>query len=119
MEQTKQLLEVAVRAADLKRAEDIVALDVQTVSLLADYFMICTAGNARQMEAVANEIEEKVEAAGGSIKHIEGKDRAKWILMDFGDLIVHIFSEEEREFYDLEKLWGDAPMVDLTQWVDE
>lgn len=112
------LLEAAVRAADLKRAEDIVVLDVENVSLLADYFMICHGNNARQIEAIANEVVEKVEEKGGTLKRIEGMDSARWVLIDFGDIIIHVFNEEERAFYDLEKLWGDAPMVDLSDWVD-
>lgn len=113
------LLEVAVRAADLKRAEDIIALDVSEVSLLADYFMICHGTNSRQVEAIANEVIEKVEEAGGEVKRVEGMDSARWILIDFGDLVVHIFMEDEREFYGLEKLWADAPLVDLSAWVTE
>lgn len=119
MTNSKELLETAVRAADLKRAEDIVALDVAQVSLLADYFMICHGNNPRQIEAIANEIVEKLEEKGATLRRIEGKDSARWILIDFGDIIIHVFNEEERAFYDLEKLWGDAPMVDLSHWVDD
>lgn len=117
--ESKQLLEVAVKAADLKRAEDIVALDVQGVSLLADYFMICHGNSGRQIEAIANEVIEKVEEAGGTLNRVEGMDAKNWVLIDFGDLIVHVFTEESRDFYQLEKLWMEAPLVDVEGWVTE
>lgn len=119
MEQLTEQLQSAVKAADLKRAEDIVVLDLENISLLADYFMICHGTNTRQVEAIANEIIEKVEEAGGVLNRIEGMDTARWILIDFGDLVVHVFMEEEREFYQLEKLWADAPMIDITSWVTD
>lgn len=116
---SEQILEIAVKAADSKRAQDIVALDVREVSLLADYFVICHGGSERQLKAIVDAIEEDVEKANFSVKRIEGKDGAKWILMDLGDVIVHVFSESERSFYNLEKLWQDAPMVDLTSYIEE
>lgn len=119
MAESLELLEAAVRAADLKRAEDIIALDVENVSLLADYFMICHGTNVRQVEAIANEVIEKVEEKGGVLKRVEGMDSARWILIDFGDLVIHVFMEDERSFYNLEKLWSDAPAVELTEWVTD
>lgn len=113
----KELLEVVVKAADNKRAENIVALDVQQVSLLADYFVIMEAGSQRQVKAIADNIEEQAEAAGFDVRAIEGKNNSNWILMDLGDVIVHVFQKETREFYNLEKLWSDAPSVDVTDWV--
>lgn len=119
MENSQLLLEKAVKAADLKRAEDIVALDVRQVSLLADYFVVCHGNNARQMEAIANEVIEQLEQAGATLKRVEGMKSERWILIDFADIVIHIFSEDERAFYDLEKLWSDAPMVDLSSWVED
>ncbi|OJG17610.1 iojap-like ribosome-associated protein [Enterococcus canis] len=107
-----------MKAADSKRAEDIVALDVHKISLLADYFVICNGGSERQIKAIVDEVVEQEEIAGVTIKRIEGKDGGKWILVDLGDVIVHVFSESERQFYNLEKLWSDAPLVNLTEWVD-
>lgn len=115
----KELLEVVVKAADNKRAEDVVALDVQQVSLLADYFVIMEAGSQRQVKAIAENIEEQVEQAGFEVREIEGKNSSNWILLDLGDVIVHVFQKESREFYNLEKLWSDAPQVDLSAWVAE
>lgn len=111
------MLETAVRAADDKRAEDIVALDMTEVSLLADYFLIASGGTTRQVQAIVDAVEEKVKAAGGPEPRIEGNKDSKWILMDFGDVVVDIFTPEERAFYNLEKLWNEAPVVDLKDWV--
>lgn len=106
-----------MQAADSKRAEDIVALDVREVSLLADYFMICSANSERQLNAITEEIIEK-EENNYEVKRIEGKEGGKWILIDLGDLIIHVFHAPERSFYNLEKLWLDAPLVDLNEWID-
>ncbi|MGO3732742.1 MAG: ribosome silencing factor [Vagococcus sp.] len=112
------MLEIAVKAADSKRAEDIVALDVSKVSLLADYFVICHGKNDKQVLAIANEIVDESQKEGVEVKRLEGKESAKWILVDLGDVIVHVFHGDEREFYNLEKLWSDAPLVNLTSMVD-
>lgn len=112
------MLEIAVKAADSKRAEDILALDVREVSLLADYFVICSANSERQLNAIAEEIIDKEEENKVEVKRIEGKEGGKWILIDLGDVIVHVFHASERSFYNLEKLWSDAPLVDLHEWMD-
>ncbi|MDT2827480.1 ribosome silencing factor [Enterococcus viikkiensis] len=112
------MLEIAVKAADSKRAVDIVALDVTQVSLLADYFMICSANSDRQINAIVDEIIDKEEEAQVEVKRVEGKDGGKWVLIDLGDLIVHVFSPSEREFYNLEKLWSDAPLENIEAWID-
>ncbi|MFV0558117.1 MAG: ribosome silencing factor [Enterococcus sp.] len=113
------MLEIAVTAADSKRAEDLIALDVQGVSLLADYFLICSANSERQISAIVEEIIEQEEQNQVVIKRVEGREGGKWILVDLGDVIVHVFSTTEREFYNLEKLWSDAPLVDLKDWIVE
>ena len=116
---SKELLETVVKAADSKRAEEIVALDVANVSLLADYFVIMQANSERQVKAIAYEIEEKVAAAGVQVRDIEGKNAANWVLLDFGDVVVHVFRTETRQFYNLEKLWAEAPLVDVSDWVKD
>ena len=116
---SKELLETVVKAADSKRAEEIVALDVANVSLLADYFVIMQANSERQVKAIADEIEEKVAAAGVQVRDIEGKNAANWVLLDFGDVVVHVFRTETRQFYNLEKLWSEAPLVDVSDWVKD
>ncbi|MBO0461165.1 MULTISPECIES: ribosome silencing factor [Enterococcus] len=115
---SKEQLKIAVQAADSKRAEDILALDVREVSLLADYFMICSANSERQINAIVEEIIEKEEENKYEVKRVEGKEGGKWILIDLGDLIIHVFHAPERGFYNLEKLWSDAPLVDLNEWLD-
>ncbi|MBO1306518.1 ribosome silencing factor [Enterococcus sp. 669A] len=112
------MLEIAVKAADSKRAVDIVALDVSEVSLLADYFLICSANSDRQINAVVEAIMEEEEKNQVEVKRVEGKSGGKWVLIDLGDLIVHVFSNSEREFYNLEKLWSDAPLVNIEAWLD-
>ncbi|HVT75492.1 MAG TPA: ribosome silencing factor [Acidimicrobiales bacterium] len=102
----------AARAAADKKATDPVILDVSQVLGLCDYFVIASAPNDRLVRAICEEIEERVKRAGGNgPRSIEGLDDARWVLMDFGDLIAHIFLDEAREFYDLERLWGDVPRV--------
>ncbi|MEQ7218246.1 ribosome silencing factor [Vagococcus fluvialis] len=112
------MLELVVKAADSKKAEDIVALDVTTVSLLADYFVICHGNSDKQVMAIANEIIEESHKNQVEVKRIEGKESARWVLIDLGDIIVHVFHSEEREFYNLEKLWSDAPLVNISSMVD-
>ncbi|MDT2597505.1 ribosome silencing factor [Enterococcus dongliensis] len=112
------MLEIAVKAADSKRATDIVALNVSEVSLLADYFMICSANSDRQINAIVEAIIDKEEEAQVEVKRVEGKDGGKWVLIDLGDVIVHVFSASEREFYNLEKLWSDAPLENIEAWLD-
>ena len=112
------MLEIAVKAADSKRAVDIVALNVSQVSLLADYFLICSANSDRQINAIVDEIIDKEEEAQVEVKRVEGKDGGKWVLIDLGDVIVHVFSTSERELYNLEKLWSDAPLENIEAWLD-
>lgn len=108
------VLETAVKAIDSKKANNIVALDMRNVSLMADYFVIADAASNRQVQAIVTEVKDKVQAAGGEVKLIEGFQSADWVLVDLGDVIVHVFSTEQRDFYNLERLWHDAPYVDLT-----
>lgn len=97
--------------ADEKKAQDIVVLDISKLTFIAEYFVICTGINERQLQAIADEIKAKLKKRSIQNIGIEGYNEAKWILMDYGDVIVHLFSKEMRSFYELELLWGDAPKV--------
>lgn len=115
MTSIKSLVELAYKAADDKRAEDIVVLNMQGVSLLADYFLICHANSDRQVQAIAKELAEQANIAGYDVKRLEGFDDARWILVDMGDVVAHVFHKDERAYYNLERLWGDAPMFVVGQ----
>ncbi|WP_342511208.1 ribosome silencing factor [Sporosarcina sp. FSL K6-1522] len=107
------LLEIAYKAVDDKKGEDIVVLNMEGVSLIADQFIICHANSDRQVQAIAREVSDKAAEAGHHVKRIEGFDLGKWILVDLGDVVVHVFHRDERGYYNLEKLWGDAPMLNM------
>jgi len=108
-----ELISVTVKAADDKRAEDIVVLSMNGISLIADYFLICHGNSDKQVQAIAREIKEKAEEMGYNVKKMEGFDEGKWVLIDLGDVIAHVFHREERSYYNLERLWGDAPTVNV------
>ncbi|TMW73883.1 ribosome silencing factor [Alteribacter natronophilus] len=110
---SKELLDLAVTAADDKRAENIIALDMEGISLMADYFVICHGNSPKQVEAIAHEIKSKAQESGADVKRMEGTDEARWILIDLNDVIVHVFHKDDRTYYNLEKLWADASEVDL------
>ena len=108
-----------VRVLDQKKALDIKVLKISELTVLADYFVICSATSTTAVRALCDYVEEEMEKEGLASPQKEGKDGFKWLLMDYGDVIVHIFYEETREFYDLEKLWNDAEQVDISKIVSE
>lgn len=115
----EEVLELIVKELDARSAEDIVALDMREVSLLSDYFVLLNGTSSRQVNAIADHLIDLGDKQGLSLNAIEGKDTAQWILMDFEDVIVHIFDPEVREHYNLEKLWSDAPIVNIHEWLDQ
>ena len=108
------LLEVVYKAADDKKAEDIVVLNMKGVSLLADYFLICHANSDRQVQTIAREISDQASEAGYDVKRLEGFEAARWVLVDLGDVVAHVLHRDERAYYNLERLWGDAPSENLS-----
>ncbi|MCM3566544.1 ribosome silencing factor [Neobacillus mesonae] len=108
----QELLKLAVKAADDKRAENITALNMQGISLIADYFIICHGNSDKQVQAIARGIREIALENNFDVKRMEGFEEARWVLIDLGDVVAHVFHRDERVYYNLERLWGDAPRVD-------
>jgi ribosome-associated protein len=108
-----ELLKVAAAAADSKAGEDLVAIDVSNPLPLTDIFLIVTGRSERNVVAIAGEIEDKMTEAGFKPLRREGRAEGRWVLVDFGDLVVHIFHEEERVYYSLERLWKDCPVIPI------
>lgn len=107
----KDLVKAAYRALDEKKASDITVIDISGLSVLADYFIVASADNLRQTAALADNVEEKLAKAGFACRQIEGKAGAGWILMDYNDVIIHIFDKENRLFYDIERIWSDGRKI--------
>ena len=108
---------VAARAADSKAADDVVVLEVGPVMAVCEHFVIASGSNTRQVRTIAEEVEQQLKAAGGPKPiRMEGFDDLRWVLLDYGDFVVHVFLDETRRYYDLERLWADVPRVD---WATE
>ena len=101
------------QAADAVKAEEIIALDVHDLTIITDYFLICTGKSSIQIRAISDRIEDKLRNAGERKLRVEGRQEATWVLMDYGDVVVHIMAAEQRDFYRLEELWSEAPRVQL------
>lgn len=112
-------LKLVVKALDKAFAKDIVAIDMQLVSPLFDTFIICTADNMRLLNAIKENVQDDLEQEGIFCKKVEGGKDSQWILMDYGDIIIHIFSSEERNNYHLEKLWGDQHRIDISEYIGQ
>lgn len=114
--ESRELALIAAEAAADKKAEDIVVIDVANLLVVTDYFVICTGQNDRQVRSIADEIEDRLREQAG-VKPIgrEGTEEGKWVLLDFADIVVHIFQPDERDFYRLERLWGEAPRLELPE----
>ena len=116
--QTKELLENTVKILDNKKAEDIKTLEITDLSSVADYFVIVSGTSSTHIRALAEELEEKLTALAKEPNHVEGRSTG-WILLDYGTVIVHIFTPADRENFNLEKLWQDAKEVDVSKWIIE
>lgn len=115
---SKEITRLAIRALEEKKAENIEVIDISEVSVIADYFIIANGTNRNQNQALADSVEEAIGRAGGNLKQVEGYDTANWILMDFLDVIVHIFDRDNRLFYDLERIWRDGKQIELSEFRD-
>lgn len=113
---SKEMVKLAYKALEDKKGADIKIIDIQSVSVLADYFIIADGSNPNQVQAMADNVEDVLEKAGYERRQIEGYQNANWILMDYKDVIVHIFCREDRLFYDLERIWRDGKtFVDVNE----
>ena len=116
---SKELTKLAIEALEDKKAEDIQVIDISEVSVIADYFIIANGTNRSQIQALSDNVEEALGRAGTPARQIEGYNTANWVLLDFGDLIVHVFDKENRLFYDLERIWRDGKKVDTEEFLKE
>ena len=115
----KEMAELAVRALDGKKARNITLLETRNVTVLADYFLICTANSSTHIKTLSDEVSKALEEQGERTLRTEGYRNGGWVLVDFGCLVVHIFTEDVRKFYNLERLWADAPAVDVSGLLTE
>ena len=115
MEQSKLMAKLACKALDDKKGEDIKVIDISQISVLADYFVIANGTNYSQVRALVEAVEEELDKAGFEVKQREGYGLGSWVLLDFGEIIVHVFDKENRLFYDLERIWRDGKTVEVSE----
>ena len=113
----KQMAQLVCRALDEKKGRDIKVIDIHDVSVIADYFVIASGSNQNQVQAMVDNVEEQLGRAGFEPKQVEGVLNSSWILMDYVDVIVHVFDEENRLFYDLERIWRDGKTLDMEEFL--
>lgn len=118
MEKDLQIVKTAYKALDDKFGSDIVILDIRGISILADFFIIATGNNPSNIKAMSDEAVEKLHEAGVNLHHVEGLQTSNWVLLDFTDIIIHIFDKENRSFYNLERVWSDARVIKLEELED-
>ena len=115
----KMMAQIACKAIDDKKGQDIKVIDIHTVSVIADYFVIASGTNSNQVQAIVDNVEEQLGRAGFEAKQIEGNRNSSWILMDYGDVIVHVFDEDNRLFYDLERIWRDGKVLEMDEFLEK
>ncbi len=113
MKDSIEMVKIAVKALDDKKAEDIRVLDIREVSIIADYFIIAHGNNRNQIQALVDNVQKELHKAGYELKSTEGAQSASWVLLDYTDIILHVFSKEERLFYDLEHIWKDGKQIEV------
>lgn len=112
MVDSKEMAAVAYRAIEEKKGEDIKLLEIRDITILADYFLIASGGSPSQIQAIVDFVQEKLHEMKCDMKRLEGNRNSSWILMDYGDLVIHIFNREDRLFYDLERIWSDGKLIE-------
>lgn len=112
MNQIKDMVKTAYTALEDKKGHDICVIDISKISILADYFIICDGSSDSQVHALTDNVEEQMQGAGYEQKQREGQRSSSWVLLDYGDVIIHIFDKENREFYNLERIWNDGIRVE-------
>ena len=117
MNREQEMLSIACKAIDDKKALDIKVIDIREVSVIADYFVITSGSNLNQVQAIVDNVEEQLGRAGFEPKQVEGTRSSNWILMDYGDISIHVFDEENRLFYDLERIWRDGKELDASEFL--
>lgn len=117
--ETKDIAQKIAAAANDKKAKDILLLNMEGLSPVTDFYVICSAGNSTLVKAIADNIEDKLAEAGVHPTHKGGYADARWVLLDYGDVVAHVFLEEERDFYNLEQLWADAPSESFVENTDD
>lgn len=115
----KMMAQIACKAIDDKKGQDIKIIDIHNVSVIADYFVIASGTNSNQVQAIVDNVEEQLGRAGFEANQIEGNRNSSWILMDYGDVIVHVFDEENRLFYDLERIWRDGKVLEMDAFLEK
>lgn len=115
--ESAQLARAAALSADEKKGKDVRILDIRSISSVADYFVICTGTSTTHVRAIVDNVEEQLSRLGLTLHHMEGYQNGRWILLDFSDIVVHVMQQSEREFYNLERLWGDAPEIKFSEAV--
>lgn len=110
---SREMAKMASLAIDDKKGMNIKVIDISKISVLADYFIIASGSNRNQVQAIADNVQEELFKAGYECKQVEGYQTANWILLDYGDIIVHVFSDEDRLFYDLERIWRDGQSIEV------
>ena len=118
MEQTKEMARIIRDALEEKKGEDVRILDISEVSVLADYFIIANGTSNSQVKALVDNVEEKMAKAGYEVKQSGGNGSGTWVLLDYEDIIVHVFDKENRLFYDLDRIWRDGKNIDLAEWME-
>lgn len=118
LKNSAEMAVLAIEALEDRKAEDIQIIDISEVSVLADYFIIAGGSNRSQIQALSDAVEEKLGKAGHPVKQIEGYDGAAWVLLDFGDVIVHVFDRDNRLLYDLQRIWNDGKQIEVQSLKD-